>query len=172
MRALGGTVAGCFAVQQVWTSGAGRLPKARRDQRRELVSRAQHGDTPGVVQLLDAGVDPKARDGRQRTLLHLLHLLDYQALLPKLLAAGLDIEARDHHLRTPLLVIVGEGGSPDLVQALLAAGARADVVDRSDCGLACLIAAHKRSELRFLKDAVQRDHPHIGGHHDHGEPDE
>jgi hypothetical protein len=137
MRALGGAVAGCFAAQQAWTSGAGRLPKALRDQRRELLSRARHGDTPGVIRLLDAGVDPRARDGRQRTLLHLLHLLhllDYQALLPRLLAAGLDIEATDHHKRTPLHVIAGEGGSPDLVRALLAAGARTDVVDRPDAG--------------------------------------
>jgi hypothetical protein len=123
MRAFGGPVVGCFAAQQAWTSGVGRLPRALRDQRQEFFQRVQHGDTTAVLQLLDAGVDPRIRDGRQRTLLHLLHLLDWEALLPRLLKAGLDLEARDHHQRTPLHVAVGEG-AVGLVRALLEAGAR------------------------------------------------
>ncbi|MFE9629769.1 ankyrin repeat domain-containing protein [Streptomyces sp. NPDC006463] len=62
MRAFGGAVAGCFAVQQAWASGRGRLPRALRPLRRELFERARHGDAPGVAALLAAGVDPAVRD--------------------------------------------------------------------------------------------------------------
>ncbi|WP_399890186.1 hypothetical protein ACGH7X_29065 [Streptomyces sp. BBFR51] len=60
LRAFGGAVPGCFAVQQTWTPGSGRLPKALRAQQRDLFLRAQHGDTAGVLELLDAGMDPCA----------------------------------------------------------------------------------------------------------------
>jgi hypothetical protein len=160
MRAFGGPVAGCFAAQQAWTSGVGRLPRALRDQRQEFFQRVQHGDTPAVLRLLDAGVDPRIRDGRQRTLLHVLYLLEWEALLPRLLAAGLDLEARDHHQRTPLHVAAGEGPA-GLVRALLEAGARTDVVDYQGQSLAGVIFWHRRKELRFLHDAVLRDHPDL-----------
>ncbi|WP_377273837.1 ankyrin repeat domain-containing protein [Peterkaempfera sp. SMS 1(5)a] len=162
MRAFGGAVAGCFAVQQAWTSGTGRLPRALREQRQELFLRVQHGDTPGVLRLLDAGADPRVRDGRQHTLLHLLHLLDHEQLLPRLLKAGLDLEAKDHHGRTPLHVAVGDRGSPALVQALLDLGARIDVVDSEGWSLRSLIRRRRRRELRFLADRVEREFPGIG----------
>ncbi|WP_222722380.1 ankyrin repeat domain-containing protein [Actinomadura alba] len=162
MSAFGGTISGCFAVQRTWTSGIGRLPRALRDQWRELFARIQHGDTPGVIRLLDAGVDPHARDGRRRTLLHLLHLLDHEPLLPRLLAAGLDIEATDKDHRTPLHVAVGENGSAELIRALLTAGARIDVVD-PDSGLSVhyLSVRGKRRDLRFLEERLERDHPDL-----------
>ena len=158
LRAFGGPVTGCFAVQQAWTSGVGRLPRALREQRNEFFQLVQHGDTAGVVRLLDAGVDPRIRDGRQRTLLHALHLLDWQVLLPRLLADGLDMEARDHHQRTPLHVAVGEGPEA-LVRALLDVGARPDVVDHQGGSLLSVIAHHRRMELKFLHDAILRDYP-------------
>jgi len=161
MRALGGPIAGCFAAQQAWTSGTGRLPRDLRDQRREFFSRVQHGDTPGVLALLEAGIDPRVRDALQRTLLHMLHLLDHQRLLPMLLGAGLDLEARDHEGRTPLHVAVGLG-PVDLVRALLDAGARIDVTDSHRMGLPGLIVWEGRmEELGFLKDAVERDYPEL-----------
>ncbi|WP_214106443.1 ankyrin repeat domain-containing protein [Acrocarpospora catenulata] len=129
MRAFGGAVAGCFAVQQAWTSGTGWLPKALRAQRNDFFLRVQHGDTPGVLRLLDAGMSPHLQDGRRRNLLHSLHLLDHERLLSRLLAAGVDLEAQDHFGRTPLHVAVGDYGSTALVRALLDAGARIDVVD-------------------------------------------
>jgi len=160
MRAFGGPVTGCFAVAQAWTSGTGWLPKALRAQRLEFFSRVQQGDTTEVLRLLDAGIDPHIRDGRQRTLLHLLHLLDYETMLPKLLAAGLDLEARDQSQRTPLHMAVGEGPEA-LVRALLDAGARTDVADDGDRSLPYVILHHRRRELRFLYDAVLRDHPKL-----------
>ncbi|WP_405922174.1 ankyrin repeat domain-containing protein [Streptomyces sp. NBC_00122] len=162
MRAFGGAVSGCFAVQQTWTTGEGRLPRALRDQQRELFLRAQHGDTPGVVALLDAGVDPRIREARSRGLLHELHLLDHEALLPRLLAAGLDLEARDKHERTPLLSAVHWGGSPDLVRALMAAGARIDVIDEMEMSLSQEIRRYKRTDLTFLRERVDEEFPGIG----------
>lgn len=162
LRAFGGAVAGCFAVQQTWTSGTGRLPKALRAQQRELFLRAQHGDTQGVLALLDAGMDPRARDGARRTLLHMLHLLDHELLLPRLLEEGLDLEARDHRERTPLFTAVNDGGSRALVEAFLAAGARIDVVDHQEFSLAQIIRRYKRSDLAFLRQRVLEEHPGIG----------
>jgi len=125
LAALGGTTAGCFAVQQAWTTGKGWLPRSLRDQRRELFNRVLHGDTPGVLRLLDAGLDPRVRDVRRFTLLHVLHYLDWPVLLPRLLADGLDLEALDYQKRTPLH-IARQKGPADLVSALVAAGARTD----------------------------------------------
>jgi hypothetical protein len=162
MRAFGGAVAGCFAVEQTWTSGKGRLPKALRAQRHELFLRAGHGDTPGVLELLDAGVDPRVRDASGRTLLHVLNLLDHETLLPRLLAEGLDLEARDLRERTPLFVAVNDLGSKALVEALVAAGARLDVIDQSELSLAQLVRRYKRSDLEFLRARVREEHPDVG----------
>ncbi|MFC8390756.1 ankyrin repeat domain-containing protein [Streptomyces sp. NPDC057238] len=162
LRAFGGAVAGCFAVEQTWASGSGRLPKALRAQRQDLFLRAQHGDTHGVLHLLDAGADPRVRDASGRSLLHVLHLLDHEPLLPRLLAAGLDLEARDQRDRTPLFVAVNDGGSRALVEALLAAGARIDVEDQMELSLAQVIRRYKRSDLAFLRKRVREEHPGLG----------
>ncbi|MFI6121100.1 ankyrin repeat domain-containing protein [Streptomyces sp. NPDC051064] len=162
MRAFGGAVAGCFAAEHSVTSGTGRLPKGLREQRQELFQRAQHGDTPGVLEMLAAGVDLRVKDGRRRSLLHVLPLLDHETLLPRLLAAGLDLEAHDHIERTPLAVAVSERGSTALVRALLDAGARIDVTDATELSLAQMIRRYKRGELGFLRERVVAEHPGIG----------
>ncbi|MDN3354148.1 ankyrin repeat domain-containing protein [Actinomadura sp. DC4] len=187
MRAFGGAVAGCFAVGHTWTSGTGRLPKALRDRRRELFSRVQHGDLPGVLRLLDSGVDPRVRDGRRRTLLHMLHLLDtgadpdvhgrlrrelahrlrhldHDGLLARLLAAGLDIDATDAENRTPLFAAICGHGSVALVRALLDAGARIDVtgeIHGEDVSLHRLINLLQRDELDFIADRIEHEHPEL-----------
>ncbi|MFC9758378.1 ankyrin repeat domain-containing protein [Streptomyces sp. NPDC056921] len=162
LRAFGGAVTGCFAVEHSVTSGVGRLPKALRAQLRDLFLRAQHGDTPGVLELLDAGMDPRVRDGGRRTLLHVLNLLDHEPLLPRLLAAGLDLEAVDHRNHTPLCVAVAEGGPAELVTALIGAGARIDVVDRAGLPLDQLIRKYRRTDLDFLRERVEKEHPGLG----------
>ncbi|ROQ94536.1 hypothetical protein EDE04_0965 [Streptomyces sp. 2132.2] len=162
MRAFGGAVQGCFAVQQIWTTGEGRLPRALRAERRELFLRAQHGDTPGVVALLDAGMDPRVRDARGRTLLHELHLLDHEELLPRLMEAGLDLEARTKAGLTPLQVAVQCGGSAELVRAYLEAGSRIDVVDDAELSLAQVVRRYRRTDLAFLRDRVEGEFPGIG----------
>lgn len=160
LHAFGGPIEGCFAVRETWRSGTGRLPDELRIQRDELLSRVQHGDTPGVLWLLDTGLDPHVRDEDQRTLMHLLHLLDHERLLPTLLDAGLEVDARDRYQRTPLRIAVAEG-SVALVKALLTAGARTDVVDSKKRSLPRLIADSRRYELQFLKEAIEREHPEL-----------
>ncbi|MFH7598118.1 ankyrin repeat domain-containing protein [Streptomyces racemochromogenes] len=168
MRAFGGAVAGCFAVREAWTGGGGRLPRALRAERRELFERVQHGDTPGVLTLLDAGLDPRVRNGRGQGLLHLLPFVRHEELLPRLLEAGLDLEQRDDAERTPLQCAVQNGGTAALVRALLAAGARTDVVDNMDLALGQVVRRYKRNDLAFLRELVEERHPDLGS----GEYDE
>ncbi|MBO2457145.1 ankyrin repeat domain-containing protein [Actinomadura violacea] len=123
LRALGGRISGCFTVRGVWRTGQGQLPRALRRQRGELFLRAVHGDTPGVLRMLDAGMDPCVHDAQGRSLLHFLHAMNHRLIMPRLLAAGLDLNARDRSGRTPLSVAVTAHGSPALVRALLEAGA-------------------------------------------------
>ncbi|NRQ30863.1 ankyrin repeat domain-containing protein [Nonomuraea sp. NN258] len=187
MRVFGGAIAGCFAARHAWTSGTGRLPKALRQQRSELFTRAQHGDLPGVLRLLDAGLDPRVRDDRQRTLLHLLHLLDpgvdpsvrgtlrqeaahrlrhlgHDGLLGRLLAAGLDIDATDESRRTPLFAAICGDGSVALIEALLTAGARIDLcgeIHDEPVSLHRLISWLERDDLHFIVDRIEREHPEL-----------
>jgi hypothetical protein len=159
LQALGGATAGCFAAHRAWRTGTGRLPKALRDQREEIFARAQHGDTPGVIRLLDAGLDPHVRNARQRTLLHQVHLLDHRSLLPRLLAAGLDVNTRDRERRTPLFAAVFENGSVDVIQALLTAGARVDLdgeIQEDEISLRGLIGLVSREDLGFLLEEIER----------------
>lgn len=100
--------------------------------------------------------------GGRRSLLHVLHLLDHRLLLPRLLAAGLDLEAQDHLDRTPLCAAVDGGGSPELVKALIEAGARIDVLDQMELSLAQLISKYRRTDLDFLRERVEKEHPGIG----------
>ncbi|MGQ4489051.1 ankyrin repeat domain-containing protein [Streptomyces sp. SAS_281] len=162
LRAFGGAVTGCFAVEHACRTGTGRLPRALAAQRRDLFLRAQHGDTAGVLALLDAGIDPRIRDGGKHTLLHVLPLLDHTVLLPRLLAAGLDLEARDHRQRTPLSIAVSGRGTAELVQDLLEAGARTDVSDQTELSLEQMIRKYRRTDLRFLAERVLKDHPDAG----------
>jgi hypothetical protein len=167
MRAFGGAVSGCFAVEQAWRTGEGRLPKALRAQRLELFQRVEHGDTAGVMALLDAGYDPFARDARGRGLLHLVHMLDHEVLLPRLLRAGLDLESKDRKGRTPLYSVVEDGGSRAAVEALLEAGARIDVVCRVDAydetalSLAQTVRRYRRADLAFLARRVRTEYPGV-----------
>jgi ankyrin repeat protein len=147
-RALGGSLAGCFAAEQAWRTGRGRLPRGLRDQRRDALLPVEHGDTPAVLRLLDSGLDPRVRGRHSATLLHLLAQLDHRELLPRLLAAGLDVDEPDLRGWTPLHAAVRSGGSEGLVRALLDAGAdphRADATGRT-----VLDAAKSRSDLRLL----------------------
>ncbi|MFF0519753.1 ankyrin repeat domain-containing protein [Actinomadura nitritigenes] len=156
LGAFGGTVNGCFVAHRSWTAGTGWLPRALRAHRREVFLRAAHGDTDGVLRLLDAGLDPHVRDGRRWTLLHALHTMDHEVLLPRLLDEGLDVDATDQDGWTPLLLAVLNHGSPAVVRALLDAGASTDAPGGTarPAGrprtLATAIKRAKRDDLEFL----------------------
>lgn len=118
--------ASCLAVVRAWTAPAGRLPRRLREHRNNLWLRMLHGGTRTVVELLDAGMDPQIRDARGMTLLHMLDGYDHRVLLPRLLDAGLDVNARDRQQCTALDLAVAHGWSPEVIKALVEAGAQAD----------------------------------------------
>ncbi|MGW0436470.1 ankyrin repeat domain-containing protein [Micromonospora sp. NPDC003197] len=155
LLSLGGQVTGCFAVQQRWTSGRGRLPRQLRQQRQDILQRVLHGGSRTLLALLDAGLDPHLRDGRGRSFLHHLRTMDHTEVLPRLLAAGLAIDTPDSQGRTPLNVAVGDGGSPELVQALLAAGADPNAKDND--GTSPFELAGYKSGAEYLDDEERED---------------
>jgi hypothetical protein len=120
-HASGGKLTGCFRAIDGWRGGSRWLPKQLRQLRQELFDRAYYGDTPGVLAMLDAGLDPSARIEGGRTLLHFLLNLDHRALLPRLLTAGLRADVRDHDGMTPLDAARYGGADPALIDALTAA---------------------------------------------------
>ncbi len=155
LSALGGQVYGCVAAERAWREPRSALPRALRELRRDLMQRAQHGDLPGVLELLDAGVDPHARDPHGRTLLH--HISGLMAgpgdlsLFHRLVAAGLDLDARDRRGMTPLQTAVYDTGSAELVRALLDAGADPEPVDDNGVSLDDTLERFGRPELAFLR---------------------
>ncbi|BCY06147.1 ankyrin repeat domain-containing protein [Actinoplanes sp. L3-i22] len=132
LRAFGGTVTGCFAAAQTWTGASGRLPRRLRAHRDDLWLRMLHGGTRTVLELLDAGMDPRIRDGRGRTLLHQVRAFDHARLLPRLLAAGLDVNARDKEGSTPLYLAVVHVWPAGLITALVDAGADPHTPNQDD----------------------------------------
>ncbi|MFI0352151.1 ankyrin repeat domain-containing protein [Actinomadura sp. 9N407] len=169
LLALGGEMGGCHAAVHAWTSGSGRLPRVLRELRRDVFERARHGDTEGIVRLLDLGLDPRVRDEHGRTLLHVLHLVDHEPLLPRLLAAGVDIEAEDRFEDgaglTALHKAVEHDGSVALIRALLDAGARIDLFDQGDeTTLPRLIDRGNRHDLEWLRERVFEECPDLEGY--------
>jgi hypothetical protein len=132
MRSLGGPVPACFTVAEAWPgSVTERLPGPLRRLRSHAMTAVMHGRTDELRRLLDAGIDPAGVIDRWASdpLDHLAKLDDPVALLPRLLAAGLDINGRNGKGRTPLGSVLFDGGSAELVRAMLDAGADPAVTD-------------------------------------------
>ncbi|GAA0925460.1 hypothetical protein GCM10009558_106380 [Virgisporangium aurantiacum] len=92
------------------------------------------GGSAGLVRtLLDAGADPGCLDHQGCSPLHLLRSPDAATILPWLRDAGLDLEARDQYGQTPLMVQASSLAPPEVLRAMLAAGAEpfveADLID-------------------------------------------
>ncbi|MEV0610308.1 ankyrin repeat domain-containing protein [Polymorphospora rubra] len=123
LRTLGGQVSGCFAVVEAWHGSTDRLPRPLRELRRHVLQRVQHGGSAALAELLDAGLDPRMVDGRGGTLLHHTRAMDDPALVRRLVDAGVPVDATNRRGRTALHVTVGDGGTVEMVRALLEAGA-------------------------------------------------
>lgn len=125
---LGGRVSGCAAAAESFRRGTKPVPKEIRKHRQRLFGRAFHGDTDGLLADLEAGFDPRLRDGLGRSLMHWVAYVDHARVLPVLLAGGLSVDLQDRDGRTPLHV-AAQSGAEDAMAALLAAGARAGMQD-------------------------------------------
>ncbi|MFC4039680.1 ankyrin repeat domain-containing protein [Dactylosporangium siamense] len=126
LAALGGPIDGCADALLHWQAGGQglrMLPPPVQHLHDELWMRVHHGDTDGVLRLLDAGLPP-AVERNGATLMHALRSLDHARVLPRLLALGLDVNARTRSGATPLHTALAhpEAGT-DLIAALLRAGA-------------------------------------------------
>jgi hypothetical protein len=132
LRAFGGEVSGCFAVEHAWYGPVGRLPRRLRAHREDLWQRMIHGGTRTVFELLDAGMDVRLRDGRGRTLMHRVRSFDHARLLPRLLADGLDVNARDKEGSTPLYLAIVHRWPGALIIALADAGADPHLPNQGD----------------------------------------
>ncbi|BCJ39771.1 hypothetical protein GCM10010168_77730 [Actinoplanes ianthinogenes] len=119
---------GCAAARAGFRTGRKPVPKEVRKLRQRIFAQVFHGDTDAVLADVAAGFDPALRDGRGRTLLHLIGYLDHERVLPVLLAAGLSLEERDAAGHTPLHT-AALSGSTAAMAALIAAGAFEDARD-------------------------------------------
>lgn len=136
---------GCVAALHAWATGSSTVNAGLKRQRLELFARVMHGDTDGVLAMLDAGFDIAVRDTGGRTLLYHLHRVDHERLLPRLLAAGLDITGRDHYGRTPLQFIAKQGAGAALLRAVIEAGG-ADTTDAWDWVKPSIIKRFQRTD--------------------------
>jgi hypothetical protein len=131
VRAFGGPVTGCFAVEHLWYGALSRLPRRLRAYRADLWQHLFHGGTRTLLELLDTGLDPQLRDGAGGTLIHRIAAFDHRELLPRLLAAGIDIDTADKEGNTALHRIVLQHGPADVITTLLHAGADPRIRNRN-----------------------------------------
>jgi len=139
IRTLGGEVPRCFTVAESWQGRVDdRLPRRLRELRHQVLSAIRHGDIDELNRWLDLGIDPAGlRDRWNRGPLHLLAKVvpvaggdrSGPALLGRLLASGLDINGKDGKGRGPLGCVLFDGGSAELVRAMLDAGADPTAAD-------------------------------------------
>ncbi|WP_155370747.1 ankyrin repeat domain-containing protein [Catellatospora vulcania] len=123
LRAFGGALGGCFRAEIAWHDSDGAVPRRLRAYRDDLWRRMEHGGSRVVLALLDAGMDPRMRDGQGRTLLHRIHQFEYAELLPRLLAEGLDVNDRSRRGYTPMCEALVHSAPTGLLMALNEAGA-------------------------------------------------
>ncbi|MFC4066329.1 ankyrin repeat domain-containing protein [Actinoplanes subglobosus] len=162
MRAFGGAVTGCFAVEQLWYGALGRLPRQLRAYRNELWQHLVHGGTDTLLELLDTGLDPHLRDSAGGTLIHRIAAFDHRELLPRLLAAGVGIDTVDKEGNSALHRIVVQYGPADVITTLVDAGANPRIRNRG--GHTVLDHAKRMAGYDRLRPDFRRALDHLRKH--------
>jgi hypothetical protein len=157
LGALGAERVRCVVIVDTWRGrDRGELPGQLRGLRDHGLAVVWHGDADAFREILDAGVDPRGlRDSQGHGPLdRLAHLPDPIALLGRLLDAGLGLATQDTMGRTPLANVLADGGSAELVRAMLDAGADPLALDRSqNTMLHVLCSRDARPIIGWLLDA-------------------
>lgn len=117
-----------------------------------LLRAAGEGDVAGVVAALDAGADPEARDGHDRTALLIAATEDHVEVARVLVERGADADALDDRHDTPWLV-TGVTGSVAMLEALLPANP--DLTIRNRYGGVSVIPASERGHVDYVRRVVQ-----------------
>lgn len=92
---------------------------------------AKRGDQAIVRTLIDAGAEVNVKSATGQTLLHEAVIGGSVDVVRSVLGYGVDLEARNNDNKTPLAVACAQrDGSDDVIQLLLAAGAKVSVIDR------------------------------------------
>ena len=118
-------------VRQLLTEGAD--PDARDDDGRTPLFSAVLGGSLGLVGLLlEAGCDVNARDNDGWTALHFAAQEHLPDVVRVLLGRGADPNARDEDGASPLWrAVFSAAGRGDIVELLLAAGAKEDLANKA-----------------------------------------
>jgi len=119
------------------------------EYRPPLICAALHGHERILDLLLRHGADINATTPNGSTALNIAASLGQQAFARALIAAGADVNAADVHGWTPLMGAAAKDDCPELVQALLAAGARPDA-QNDDGDTALGVAARDGSHAAVL----------------------
>jgi ankyrin repeat protein len=99
------------------------------------------GDLAALARLLDGGAAINARDGRQRTPLHVAGHLRQYAVARELLRRGADANAVEHQ-RYDLVTIAAVANDGEMLAIALAGGNRATNITSLYDGTALIAAAH------------------------------
>lgn len=106
-----------------------------------LIAAAERGDTEGLLQLLEAGVNLNERDHRGRTAIMAATHANNPVIVQMLIEAGADINLKDDKQDNPFLY-AGAEGRLEILKMLIDAGADTKLTNRFG-GNALIPAAEK-----------------------------
>ena len=108
--------------------------------------------------LIAAGAETRVKDRQGFTPLHYHSRAGRISVVKRLLSSGSDINAPDRNFRTPIFMVGQKGDSLGTLDALVAAGADLDVVDREQNTFVHLICARAEDPRVFERLAALRPH--------------
>lgn len=127
---------------------------------RALISAAESGDTPTVLQLLQAGADINGTDERGRTPIMAATHGNQVEIVQALIQAGANIHLQDHRKDNPFLY-AGAEGLLEILKLIIAAGADTKLTNRF--GGTALIPAAERGHVEVVQELL--DHTDVDVNH-------